>query len=149
MNQSSSPEEIQAFHEDVVQVITQLELAWSGDSTWDQKGFGVVAGTGHAVEEVVDQAYRDASKQHIAPPGDLRQAAREAKSALVDKSTRAAFCKALKSIDAGSYDVAKDIVIALLPLSLTGAIALSATPLVWGLISFTIARIGAKFLCSD
>jgi hypothetical protein len=148
MHRADQAEQITAFEVDVLRIVRQLESVWTGGDRGTGQGFSAT-NRERAVEETLEQAYRDASRpaQQLASDDELRSAAGEAKTALEHTATRSALCRVLQSATEQSQNVAQLLIPACLPLALTGQIPVSATPLVWGLVCFAIGRIGVSVFC--
>jgi hypothetical protein len=105
------------------------------------------------IERVLNQVYEDATTQageSLGPKGEIRTAALEARAALQTPSIRMTLCRVLGPLTGKtSREVTIELTKACLPLVLTGQLAVPAAPLVWGLLGFTVAWVGARWLCND
>jgi hypothetical protein len=139
-----NPAEVKAFHDNVAHLVSRLNEAWTGGDLAAHRGHGMIAGRDDAIDETINQVFRDGTRKEVASKEELGKAALEAKAALHHPAARSALCSALKTATDGGFDITK----LLLPLALSGAIAVSMTPLVFSLVCFTILRVGVSVFCA-
>jgi hypothetical protein len=147
--------DMKRFEQQVAFVTDQIGAAWSGDDEWSSARLGAVSTDekNRVVEELLNRIYQDTSAQpdtSLGSKDEIRAAALDARSALQTPSIRSTICGFLGPITGKSArDVAIELAKACIPLVVTGQLAVPASPLVWGLIGFAAARIGAVWLCGD
>jgi hypothetical protein len=154
----SSPHEqidIERFERQVASITEQLDVLWTGYDVPRSPPLGAVSNDERTqvVEEVLNQIYEDATKNGGAALGskdEIRTAALEVRMALQTPSIRVVICRALRAVTGkGSRDMALGITKIVLPLAIAGQIAVPVSALVWSILGFTVATIGAVWLCGD
>ena len=147
--------DIDQFSRQAASIADRLEGLWSGGDSLRAERLGAVAGEDRerVFEDVLNQIYSDAAARSDGSLGskeDIRAAALEARAALQTPSVRTSLCRALGPLaNKSSRELTTELAKACLPLALTGQLAVPASPLVWGLLGFTVAWVGANWLCHD
>ena len=153
MSTSNRMTDLNAFPEQVATITDQIEAAWTGDEEWRSQRFGAIAGNdkNRLIDELLNRVYRDTTAPGaptIAPKEEIRSAAVSAKSALQTPSVRATICRFLTPLTGrSSKEIAVEVAKASIPLVVAGTLPVASSPLVWSLIGFAAARIGAGWLC--
>jgi hypothetical protein len=151
----NDPIDVAEFDRRVGSIADQLAAVWTGSDALGPQRLGMVAGAdkNRVFEDVLNQIYQDATTSEAASLGskeEVREAALAARSALQNPSIRSSICRALGPLAGkSSREVTVELAKACVPLALTGQIAVPASPLVWGILGFAVAWVGATWLCRE
>jgi hypothetical protein len=154
MTPLQAPLDAEQFGQQVASIADQLAAVWTGTDDLKEGGLGVAsADKDRVIERVLNQAFQDATTRagdSLGHSSEIRAAALEARAALQTPSIRTTLCRALGPLRGKTTrEITIEMAKVSLPLVLTGQIAVSAAPLVWGLIGFTVAWLGTSWLCGE
>jgi hypothetical protein len=155
MTTSQAPLDAERFEQQVASIADQLAAVWTGTDDLKEGGLGVAsaADKDRVIERVLNQVFEDATAgagDALGHKSEIRAAALEARAALQTPSIRTTLCRVLSPLrGTTTREITIELAKVSLPLVLTGQIAVSASPLVWGLLGFTAAWLGTSWLCGE